>query len=456
MTTKAELWDDWIERSLLTDISSSETPDPVPMIETSGGELETIDEFDSYRYGRGDGQYLYLLYLIDEPMEQASDVIPVYIGETNSITSRLYQHFKKIRDALPTEDWEDDGSWGSWSKYDHMAAVYEHADSPLYAWILDVEELDAGPYGHSSYRQELEAKLVGLVHSQSRFEREFANREFVPNRVVHEMGKVGPKWLTGAESYEPTSISLTADGPLTGKSKTDLWHDWVEETILHDIQDPSEADPIPLFETNEELKVKLTPKEGLKRSDAIDEQIRREGKRCVSKDGVPPNCPDGLLYVMYQLAPGSDDLEPADVIPRYIGKAEAYGKKNELSANFTEIAFDRDRTGSFARWGDGDYWHIGELSNTVFGREEKKLAWASELFEQGSRTLKRQTYLWIRAWDSDAYRGPYGYDAYLAEAEPLLIGLAQDAYPSELLNYSGAPDDAPIKSKDHQFETLSE
>jgi hypothetical protein len=456
MTTKAELCEDWIERTLLTDISSSKTPDPVPMIETADGELETTEEFDSYRYGRGDGQYLYLLYLLDEPTAQESDILPIYIGETNNITSRLYQHFKKIRDALPTDVWEDDGSWGSWSKYDHMAAVYEHAESPLYAWIIDVETLDTDPYGYSSYRQELEAKLVGLVHSQSRFEREFANREFVPNRVVHEMGKVGPKWLTGGESYQPTSVSLTSDVRLTGKSKTDLWHEWVEETILQDVQDLSEAGPIPLFDTNEDLQVKLTPKGGLKRSDAIDEQIRREGKRCVSKDGVPPNCPDGLLYVMYQLTSGSHDPESTDIIPRYIGKAEAYGKKNELSANFTEIAYDRDRTASFARWGDGNYWHIGELSNTVFGREEKKLAWTSELFEQGTRTLKHETYLWVRAWDPDEYRGPYGFDAYLAEAEPLLIGLAQDAYPNSLLNYSGTPDDAPVKTTDHQFEIIPE
>ncbi|MFB1064100.1 hypothetical protein [Natrinema sp. H-ect4] len=176
MTTKAELWEDWIERTPLSSIRSSETPDPVPMIDTSGTELETTDEFDNYRYGRGDGQYLYFLYLLDEPAADASDIIPVYIGETNGVTSRLYQHFKEIREAFPTDAWEDDGSWGSWSKYDHMAAVYEHAESPLYAWILDVEELDTGPYGTSPYRQELEAKLVGLVHSQSRFEREFANR----------------------------------------------------------------------------------------------------------------------------------------------------------------------------------------------------------------------------------------------------------------------------------------
>ncbi|MFB1064099.1 hypothetical protein [Natrinema sp. H-ect4] len=152
----------------------------------------------------------------------------------------------------------------------------------------------------------------------------------------------------------------------------------------------------------------------------------------------------------------SEEPEPADVIPRYLGKAEAYGKKNELSANFEEIAFDRNRTGSFARWGDGDYWHIGELSNTMFGRDDLKLAWASELFESGTRRLKEQTYLWIRAWDPATYQGPYGYEAYLAEAEPLLIGLAQDAYPSKLLNYSGAPDDAPVKTREHHFESLAE
>jgi hypothetical protein len=456
MMTKSELWEDWLERTLLTDITIAETPDPVPVIDTAGTELETTEEFDNYRYGRGDGQYLYLLYLLDEPAEQPSDIRPVYIGETSSITSRLYQHFKKIRAALPTDVWEDDGSWGSWSKYDHMAAVVEQTRSPLYAWILDVDQLDAGPYGYPTYRQELEAKLVGLVHSQPRFERVFANREFVPNRVIHEMGKVGPKWLTEAESYEPTSILTSATVQLAEKSKTDLWHDWVDEAILQDIRDPTEADPIPLFDTDEDLRVRTTPETILKRSEAINERIRREGNRCVTPDGIPPNCPDGLLYVMYQLAPGSGDPEPTNIIPRYIGKAEAHGKKNELSANFTEIARDRDRTASFARWGDGDYWHVGELSNTVFGREEKKLAWASELFEQGTPRLNQQTYLWVRAWDPKEYRGPYGFDAYLAEAEPLLIGLAQDAYPDTLLNYSGAPDDAPVKTKKHHFEPIPE
>jgi len=457
MTTRTDRWTDWVERTLLADIRSADTPDPVPVFESIDEEVETTDAFDQYRYGRGSGEYLYLLYSLDQPMTGPSDVSPIYIGETNDITSRLLQHFNNISDALPIAEWTDDESWGSWSKYDHMAAVSEQATDPLYVWILDVETLDTCPYGVPTYRQELEAKLVGLVHSLTQFERSFANREFVPNQVVHEMGKVGPEWLSGgASKYEPMSPTEQSETELEGKTKTDLWHEWVSDVLLADIHSTTEADPIPLFETDENLQIQLTEKGGLKRSEAIDARIRREGKKCVHETGVTEEGPDGLLYVLYQLGSHENQIDATDVIPRYIGKAEAYGKKNELSANFTEIAKERDATRSFARWGDGDYWHTGELSNTVFGTGNKKTAWATELFEQGTRQLSEQTYLWIRAWDPDRYRGPYGYDAYLAEAEPLLIGLAYDTYPESLLNHSGVPDDAPVKLTEHQFDPITD
>lgn len=457
MPSKARLWEEWVAETLLRDIDSASQPDPVAMIDDGGAELDTTSEFDEYRYGRGDGQYLYLLYLINEPLTDAGDIIPVYIGETCKITSRLHQHFKRIRDALPVDAWTDDGSWGSWSKYDHMAAVYDQADSDLYAWILDVDELDAGPYGFSTFRQELEAKLVGLVHSQSRFERVFANREFVPNRVVHYMGRAGPDWLVdGAEGYEPTTLRQTTAVDLTGVTKSDLWYEWVRETILRDIKSESTEEPVPLFDTEEALRVRLTDDGGLKRSAAIDERIRHEGKKCVHESGVREDSPDGLLYILYQLEGNPDSPTATDIIPRYIGKGEAYGKKNELSANFTEIAKDLNGTRSFARWGDGDYWHTGELSNTVFGTGAKKLAWADELFEQGTSTLDEQLYLWIRAWDPEKYPGPYRHPTYLAETEALLIGLAYEAYPDQLLNHSGVPDDAPVKTRKHHFEPAPE
>lgn len=456
---KSEVWEEWVSQTVLADISATATPDPVPIVDDTGPELEMTDEYDTYRLGRGSGDYLYLLYLLDEPVRGPTDILPVYIGETGNIASRLLDHFRKVRSAVPISEWEDDGSWGSYGKYDHIATVYDRADSPLYAWVIDTDNLEAGPYEYPTYRQELEAKTVGLVHSHPQFNRVFANRDFVPNRVPHEMGKVGPEWVELGNDVPNEEARMTtgeAAPDLSGKSKEDLWYDWVEQTICRDIQDIEEEDPIPLFETNDDLVVELT-KSGsstvLKRSDEIDARIRREGNRCVDEDGVKDG-PNGLLYVMYQLT--SENPSPEDIIPRYIGKGEAYGKKNELSANFEEIAKDRTATRSFARWGDGSYWHVGELSDTVFGRDSKKHSWASELFEPGTHQLKQQTYLWIRAWDPQEYPGPYGYPAYLAEVEGLLIGLVYDSYPSQLLNHKEVPDDAPANQKEFQFQPVSE
>ncbi|WP_226023622.1 GIY-YIG nuclease family protein [Halomicrobium salinisoli] len=455
--SKEEIWDQWVRRTILPDIHSTATPDPVPMVDDSDSELSMTEEYDSYRLGRGSGDYLYLLYLLDEPADGPSDVIPVYIGETSNVASRLMNHFRKLRDALPISEWEDDGSWGSYGKYDHIATVYEKSASQLYAWVVNVDDLEVGPYGYSTYRHELEGKMVGLVHSIPRFDRVFANRDFVPNRVPHEMGKVGPDWVDGdnmPSNEEAQRLVDSSVDTVSAETKSDLWHDWVEDTICRDIDDSDEADPIPLFETDGDLTVETKTAGSstvLKRSDAIDERIRREGTQCVHSDGVRDG-ESGLLYVLYQIPSNTEQPSPSDIVPRYIGKAEAYGKKNELSANFEEIAKDRGATRSFARWGDGSYWHVGELSETVFGETSKKLSWASELFEEGTRRLEEQTYLWIRAWDPDTYPGPYGYPVYLAEVEPLLVGLAYEAYPEQLLNHNEVPDHAPANSRDFEFQ----
>ncbi|WP_254532858.1 GIY-YIG nuclease family protein [Natrinema gelatinilyticum] len=454
VAAKAELWDTWIEETLLEDIHTPDQPDPVPFLTTVDGELTTTDALDTYRYGKNDGEYLYLIYLTDEPINDAADILPVYVGESRNIGSRIYQHYKKIDDALPIDDWEDDGSWGSFSKYDHIAAVREAADSRLYVWILDVETLDTGPYGVETYRQELEAKLIGLIYANSEYRPFMTNREFVPNQILHEIGKVGQGWFTTDSPLASTADSTPQDEPRpTQSSKGDLWTQWLEAHVYPDFVDESTADPIPLFETDDQLQVELTDLGRLKRSATIDERIRAEGRKCVHSDGVKDNGYEGLLYLMYQLAE-SDEHDRPMVVPRYVGKAEAYGKKRELSSNFTEIASERDVTRSFARWGNGDYWHVGELSMALFEDDTRKLPWASELFEQGTHRLKEQTYLWTRAWNQEQHTGLYGYDAYLAEVEPQLIGVAQAAYPDHLLNKSDVPDDAPIKTAEYRFESV--
>ncbi|WP_266083298.1 GIY-YIG nuclease family protein [Haladaptatus caseinilyticus] len=445
MSEKSVRWRHWITETVLQDIQSSDTPDPVPFFDTVDSNLETSEALGKYKWGKNDGDYLYLLYLLDKPAKDATEITPVYIGESNNISTRIGNHSRKIRAALPTSAWKGDGDWGSFSKYDHIALIQERTEQPLYVWIVDVDELEAGPYGYPTYRQELEAKLVGLVHAQSQYERISANREFVPNRILYEIGKVGPNWVT--VDSEPVINSHGNEeqcSPLPVESKADRWYQWVEETIIADIQEDGSPDPIPLF-AEDELEVQLTEGGVLKRSAAIDEQIRRAGLQCVDSTGVREGGCEGLLYMMYQLDVPVESVDPGNVIPRYIGKAEAYGKKRQLSSNFVEIAKSRNATRSFARWGDGNYWHIGEISMALRGEDDRKAHWAETLFESGTRTLKEQTYLWVHAWNEDE-DGPYGVPATLAEVEPLLIGLAYEAYPEQLLNKSGTPDDAPMKT----------
>lgn len=131
--SKETVWEEFMQRTILSDIQSADTPDPVPIVADSGAEFSMTDEYDAYRLGRGSGDYLYMLYLLDEPVTEPADVVPVYIGETSNVASRLLTHFRKLRDALPISEWEDDGSWGSYGKHDHIATVYEQSASQLYA-----------------------------------------------------------------------------------------------------------------------------------------------------------------------------------------------------------------------------------------------------------------------------------------------------------------------------------
>jgi hypothetical protein len=439
MEASAALWTQWLEQTLLPDIADPETDDPVPLFDHTDDGLETSDALGSYKWGKNDGEYLYLLYQFAGDGTDPTDVIPVYVGESSDISSRLGQHSRKIRSSLPVSAWSDDGSWGSFSKYDHMAGIHDRTERPLYVWIHELDETAQGPYGDLTYRQELEAKLVGLVDQLDRFDGVFANREFVPNSRVQAIGQAGPDWVSRVEPL-PADPESTVDPPHDPTiSKAQRWRDWVERYLLADIQRPDTADPIPLFETDADGQVALTEDGRLKRSAAIDARIRQEGRTCVDADGVRADSPEGLLYVMYQLDAPAESATPADIVPRYIGKAEAAGKQRELSSNFEEIAYDRNATRSFARWGDGDYWHVGELSMALLGDDDRKRHWVEALFEPDSRRLRAPTYLWVRAWHRDDDVGPYGLPSTLAAVEPLLIGLAHGAAPDTLLNHDGIP-----------------
>ena len=440
MSRKAELWQQWIGSTLLDDISREDRADPVPFLQSIEGSLKLSDAAKAYKRGKNNGDSLYLLYLLDDSVDSPNTVIPIYIGESKNISQRLTNHAQQLRKALPTSEWADSGAWGSFSKYDHMALIYERTESPFYVWICDVDKLAHGPYGDETYRQELEAKLVGLVHAQECYEGIFTNREFVPNRVLHRIGAAGPQWVSNEISQFSTRSISEIPSNTDELTKSERWDRWITEYTLSDIRSAESPDPIPLFEVDGELTVEMSQNEILRRSSAIDSHIRSQGKKCVDESGVRENGCEGLLYVMYRLSAPAETVSPRDFTPLYIGKAEAYGKKRALSSNFVEIAKDRNATRSFARWGDGNYWHIGELSMAIRGEDERKASWVDTLFEPGTRQLREQTYLWVHAWDSEHDIGPYGVPATLAEVEPLLIGLAYSTSPQTLLNRSGTPD----------------
>jgi len=74
--SKADLWTTWLDNTLFEDIRDTSRPDPVPFLTAVDGELATTNALDRYRYGKNDGEYLYLLYLADEPINTASDITP--------------------------------------------------------------------------------------------------------------------------------------------------------------------------------------------------------------------------------------------------------------------------------------------------------------------------------------------------------------------------------------------
>lgn len=195
------------------------------------------------------------------------------------------------------------------------------------------------------------------------------------------------------------------------------WLEWVDRYV-------ETQNPVELFETDEDLVVAYkeygqNDRRILKRSEAMEQLLRREGRKVISDWSSTDDTYDGLIYLMYWLKQG-------EVIPLYIGKAGKYGRDGEsLSANFEDLR--RQSTRKFARWGDAHYYHIGNLSAIVFDHEKnqknKYAKWAERLFEEGRR-LRQETYFWTNAWASEDLGLHEDPEVGLGNLENDLIGLA--------------------------------
>lgn len=214
-------------------------------------------------------------------------------------------------------------------------------------------------------------------------------------------------------------------------SKKEVWQEWADRYL--DVDNPTT-----LFQVDEQLNVQYknygkNDRRILKRSEEMEALVRREGRKVINDWSTADDTYDGLIYLMYWLDDG-------DVIPLYVGKAGKYGRNNEgLSANLRGLR--GSSTGKFARWGDGHYYHIGNLSAIVFNhnknRKQKYETWADQLFEDG-RQLQRQVYFWTKAWQQDDEGLYHEFVVPLEQLEYQIIGLASDLYPNTLLNSEGA------------------
>ena len=214
-------------------------------------------------------------------------------------------------------------------------------------------------------------------------------------------------------------------------SKADIWKEWTDQYIDID-------DPISLFATDDELRVEYKhygkdDRRILKRSEKMEDLVREEGRKVINDWSTSDDTYDGLIYLMYWLDEG-------DVIPLYVGKAGKYGRDGDsLSANLRGLR--GSSTGKFARWGDGHYYHIGNLSAIVFdhdkNQKQKYEKWADQLFEEG-RQLRQQTYFWAKAWPKEDVGLYHDFEVPLEQLEYQIIGLVSDLYPERLLNDEGA------------------
>lgn len=117
----------------------------------------------------------------------------------------------------------------------------------------------------------------------------------------------------------------------------------------------AEARYVPLFETHERrvstFERGKSRKRTLKRSTAMEMAMIE-----VVEAGLRQDDWNGILYVM--------GWGPLDAYrPLYIGKANKRGKKGNISANLKNVRSD---SAKFARWGYGNAYHVGDLSQALF------------------------------------------------------------------------------------------
>ena len=222
---------------------------------------------------------------------------------------------------------------------------------------------------------------------------------------------------------------------IPNNAKTKLWTQFLEANRVLE-------DSVPLFESAngivQILEYGKNNRKVLKRSAEMETLMRDLGTTLVREHAEDKVTSSGILYLMFR-------KEVGKVVPLYFGKAEIYGKGDKnLSTNISDL---KSGNGKFGRWGYNYAYHVGDLSAvTLPGHPESKITrkysdWRDSLFERnddGELIINGDVRFWACCWNADRQSIWSEYrSTRLAFEEYLLIGVASDLFPNDLLNREG-------------------
>jgi len=211
---------------------------------------------------------------------------------------------------------------------------------------------------------------------------------------------------------------------------------WTAFTHAHRVEDTS----VPLFVTDRDRRINTITygrdqRRVLQRSAEMEARVIQEAETCLLD---PSGALEGLIYMMHRVTPDGT------IVPLYIGRAGLIGRNGGLSANLTDI---RSNGGKFARWGYNYAYHLGDLSAASLpGHHPSKIVpkyvnWAKALFDNAPSdqpVLRHDICFWCAAWGpgSPGIWPEFGACS-LSFMEYLLIGVASQIFPGDLLNREG-------------------
>ena len=215
-------------------------------------------------------------------------------------------------------------------------------------------------------------------------------------------------------------------------SKSEIWNQFCSKSNVF-------SGSVPLFKedsgTVQTFRYGKNERLLLKRSEEMEALLSTQVETLTKDYESASNNYEGIIYMMLW-------KKEEGIVPLYIGKSEKYGINNtDLSTNLT------DPRGKFSRWGYNYAYHIGDLSAVVCEGHSpdkgtpKYYKWADKLFTSypsSTPKLKQNVWFWAKAWKAGSIGiwedfGPTS----LTFLEYLLIGVASDLFPNDLLNMEG-------------------